>query len=192
MDWKREFETTGALLTGHFKLSSGLHSDRYLQCALLLQWPERAEAAGRELASLLAPFDPRAIVAPALGGVVIGHEVARALRVRSLFTERREGRMELRRGFSFAPGERVVVVEDVLTTGKSTRETMECCSAAGALVVGAGAIVDRGMPAGALPAPHRSLLTLSVPSWPAEECPLCRRGEALEAPGSRHARAAAS
>jgi orotate phosphoribosyltransferase len=182
----RDFEDTGALLTGHFRLSSGLHSDRYLQCARLLRFPDRAEAAGRELADKLREFAPRAIVSPALGGIIIGYETARALGVAFLFAERQDGAFELRRGFRLEPEEKVAVVEDVFTTGKSTREVIERVVAGGGRVVAAGSIVDRGLPSGALPVPSRSLLTLSVPSWPPEECPLCREGRPLEAPGSRY------
>ncbi|HEY3123822.1 MAG TPA: orotate phosphoribosyltransferase [Thermoanaerobaculia bacterium] len=181
-----DFEETGALLTGHFRLSSGLHSDRYLQCARLLMWPARAEAAGRELADKLREFAPRTIVSPALGGIIIGHETARALGVAFLFAERQDGAFELRRGFRLEPEEKVAVVEDVFTTGKSTLEVIERVVAGGGRVVAAGSIVDRGLPSGAFPVPSRSLLTLSVPSWPPEECPLCREGRPLEAPGSRH------
>lgn len=180
-----DFEKTGALLTGHFRLSSGLHSDRYLQCARLLMWPDRAEAAGRELADKLREFGPRAIVSPALGGIIIGHETARALGVAFLFAERQDGAFELRRGFRLEPEEKIAVVEDVFTTGKSTREVIERVVAGGGRVVAAGSIVDRGLPTGALPVPSRSLLTLSVPSWPEELCPLCREGRPLETPGSR-------
>ena len=182
-----DFRDTGALLEGHFRLSSGLHSDRYLQCARLLQWPERAAAAGRDLAAALAEFSPGAVVSPALGGVVIGHEVARALGTRAVFVERQEGAFALRRGFRLEPGERAVVVEDVFTTGKSTREAIEAVEAAGARVVAVGSIVDRGLPAGAFPVPARSLLALRVPAWPEAECPLCRRGVPLDTPGSRFA-----
>ena len=181
----KDFEDTGALLTGHFRLSSGLHSDRYLQCARLLMWPERAEKAGRELAQELSEFTPRAVVSPALGGIVIGHEAARALSVRFLFAERPGVSFEMRRGFRLEPQEPVAVVEDVFTTGKSTREVIALISSLGARPVVAGSIVDRGMPTGALPVPTRSLLSLDVPAWPEAECPLCRKGVALDAPGSR-------
>jgi orotate phosphoribosyltransferase len=183
----RDFEETGALLTGHFRLSSGLHSDRYLQCARLLMWPSRAEAAGRELADRLREFAPKAVVSPALGGVVIGHEVGRALGVRAMFVERREGAFSLLRGFALEAGEPVVVVEDVFTTGKSTREAAAAVEASGGRVVAVGSIVDRGLPPGAFAAPSRSLLSLSVPSWPEAECPLCRKGVPVHAPGSRFA-----
>lgn len=176
---------TGACLTGHFRLSSGRHSDSYLQCARLLMWPGRAEKAGRELAAKLAAFRPGAVVSPAIGGIVIGQEVARALGVRALFAERKEGQFVLRRGFSLSPGERVVVVEDVFTTGGSTREVCAAVDAAGGAVSAVGSIVDRGLPAGAFPVPSASLLSLDVPSWPEKDCPLCARGVALDTPGSR-------
>jgi orotate phosphoribosyltransferase len=181
----RDFEETGALLTGHFRLSSGLHSDRYLQCARLLMWPERAEQAGRELAEKLREFSARAVVSPALGGVVIGHETARALQVPAMFVERKDGAFSLRRGFGLEPSEPVVVVEDVFTTGKSTREAAAAVEAAGGRVVAVGSIVDRGLPAGAFTVPSRSLLSLSVPSWPEAECPLCRKRVPIDSPGSR-------
>jgi orotate phosphoribosyltransferase len=183
----KDFEETGALLTGHFRLSSGLHSDRYLQCARLLMWPERAERAGRELAAMLAEFAPAAVISPALGGVVIGHETARALKLPGMFVERKDGAFALRRGFSLEPGQRVVVVEDVFTTGKSTLEAAAAVEAAGARVVAVGSIVDRGLPPGAFSVPSRSLLALSVPAWPEAECPLCREGRAVDSPGSRFA-----
>ncbi|MGH9369199.1 MAG: orotate phosphoribosyltransferase [Thermoanaerobaculia bacterium] len=181
----QDFIDTGALLEGHFRLSSGLHSDRYLQCARLLQWPGRAEAAGRELAARLSEFRPAVVVSPALGGLIIGHETARALSTRFLFVERQVGRFALRRGFRLERGERSVVVEDVFTTGNSTRETIAAVEQAGGAVVAVGSIVDRGLPAGAFPVPARSLLSLSVPAWKAEECPLCRKGVPVDTPGSR-------
>lgn len=184
----QDFMDTGALLKGHFRLSSGRHSDTYLQCARLLMWPERATAAGRELAEKLAEFPARVVVSPALGGILIGHETARALGTPFLFTERQDGVFAIRRGFRIEPGETAVVVEDVLTTGKSTKEVINTVTAAGGRVVAAGSIVDRGLPPDALPVPTRSLLNLAVPSWPPEVCPLCRDGIPLEAPGSRHAK----
>ena len=186
MNWHHEFDETGALLTGHFKLSSGLHSDRYLQCALVLQWPERARRIGDALADLLGAFSPSVVVGPALGGVIVGYETARALGVRSVFTERKDGAMQLRRGFGFARGERAIVVEDVFTTGKSTRETIAAVEQHGASVVAAGSIVDRGLAPDALVVPWRSLLAIEAPAWPANACPLCAEGFPVEAPGSRH------
>jgi len=185
----RDFEATGALLTGHFRLSSGLHSDRYLQCARLLQWPERAEAAGGELAALVSEFAPALVVSPAMGGIIIGHEVARALRRPFLFAERQEGAFTLRRGFEIQADTPVVVVEDVFTTGKSTREVIEMLRNVGAQTVAAASIVNRGLPAGALPVPSRSLLELQVPAWPESECPLCANGVPISTPGSRYQRA---
>jgi orotate phosphoribosyltransferase len=185
----QDFLDTQALLEGHFRLSSGLHSNRYLQCARLLQWPARAEVAGKELARLLRPYAPGVVVSPALGGLIIGHETARALGVRFLFVERQDGAFALRRGFRFEPGEPAVVVEDVFTTGKSTRESIAAAEAAGARVAAVGSIVDRGLPEGAFAVPSRSLLSLPVPSWAPEDCPLCREGVPLDTPGSRFAEA---
>lgn len=181
----KDFEDTGALLTGHFRLSSGLHSDRYLQCARLLMWPARAEEAGRELAQKLREFSPKAVVSPALGGLIIGHETARALGLPAMFVERTDGAFSLRRGFALQPEDPVVVVEDVFTTGTSTREASSAVEAAGGRVRAVGSIVDRGVPAGSFSVPARSLLSLSVPSWPEDECPLCRQGVPLDTPGSR-------
>ena len=182
----QDFTDTGALLTGHFRLSSGLHSDRYLQCARLLMWPQRAEGAGRELAQRLREFGAEAVVSPALGGVVIGHETARGLGVPAMFVEREDTAFALRRGFALAPGQRVAVVEDVFTTGKSTREAADAVEAAGGRVVAVGSIVDRGLPPGAFAVPARSLLTLDVAAWPVSACPLCRDGAPIDTPGSRY------
>jgi orotate phosphoribosyltransferase len=183
----KEFQETGALLSGHFQLSSGLHSDRYLQCATLLQWPDRAERIGRLLAERLRPSGANVVVSPALGGVIIGHEVARGLGVRALFAERKDGRMQLRRGFRLGASEPVAVVEDVFTTGKSTRETIHAIAQLGGTIVVAGSIVDRGLPPGSLPVATHSLLSIQVPAWPSDQCPLCAEGFPVESPGSRHA-----
>ena len=195
---RRHFEETGALLAGHFRLSSGLHADRYLQCAKVLQHPDRAAALGAALAALLAPERPGVVVSPAMGGVVIGHEVGRALGVRAIFTERVDGAFALRRGFALAEGERVAVIEDVVTTGKSTKEVLDVVRESGAEPVACGAIVDRralavgGVDRRALAVggvggvPFRALLALEVPAWEPAACPLCARGEPLVAPGSRH------
>jgi orotate phosphoribosyltransferase len=185
-DWVlRLLKKTEALLEGHFLLSSGLHSDRYFQCARLLQWPRRAARVGRAIAELCRPLGAQLVVSPALGGVVIGHEVGRALGVRAIFTEREQGVMRLRRGFAIAPGERVLVVEDVVTTGKSTLEAAAAVTAAGGVVVGLASIVDRSGGV-QFPYPFRSLLQLQVATYPPESCPLCREGKlpAIK-PGSR-------
>ena len=176
----------GALLEGHFKLSSGRHSSRYLQCALYLADPARAEAAGRQLAARLKNAAAQLVVAPALGGVIIGHEVARALAdVPFFFTERADGVMTLRRGFRIEPGCRVLVVEDVVTTGGSTRETMQVARAAGAQVVAAVAIVDRSGGTAALDVPLHALLDLALPTYDPAACPLCASGAPIQKPGSR-------
>ena len=137
------FRRSGALLEGHFQLSSGLHSSGYLQCALVLQHPQEASLLGAEIAARVSQLKPEIVVSPALGGVVIGQEVARGLNTRAIFVERRDGTMALRRGFKLQPGERVLIVEDVVTTGRSTRETIEVVRGAGAQVVGVGAGVVR-------------------------------------------------
>jgi len=178
---------SGAQQEGHFLLSSGLHSSQYLQCALVLEDPPSAERLGRELAARLCQ-PPEAVLSPALGGVIIGHEVARAAGARFLFTERdpaRQNRTTLRRGFALRRGERVVVVEDVVTTGRSTREVIEVAQAAGAEVRAVAAIVDRSGGAAQFGVPFVSLLSLEVPAFTPAECELCRRGVPLEKPGSR-------
>ncbi|HUP42415.1 MAG TPA: orotate phosphoribosyltransferase [Thermoanaerobaculia bacterium] len=176
---------SGALERGHFELSSGRHSPAYVQCALLLEEPRRARRVGRALARLLASLRPQAVVSPALGGLVIGHEVAEALGVPFRFTERQDGVMSLRRGFRVEPGERVAVVEDVVTTGRSTREAAAAVTAAGGRVTAVGAIVDRSGGGRPFEVPFFHLLALDLPAWSAEECPLCAEGERPEKPGSR-------
>lgn len=179
------YENAGALLSGHFELSSGLHSSQYLQSALVLLDPDRAERLGKELASR---FEGRAdcVVSPALGGLIIGYEVARALRLPFMFTERKEGKMCLRRGFSIRPGARVVIVEDVVTTGGSVRECMEVVRRHGGLPVHVLALVDRDPKPGRFDVPFASLVQLRVPAFPPESCPLCREGVLPPVkPGSR-------
>jgi len=179
------FRESGALLEGHFRLSSGLHSGGYLQCALVLQHPRHAEALGRAIAERVRGLDPQAVLSPALGGIVIGQEVGRALGVRALFAERQDGTLTLRRGFALAPGERVLVVEDVLTTAGSTRETVGVARAAGARVVGAASIIDRGAEANRLDVPFEPLVRYALPTWDAAVCPLCQQGIPVVKPGSR-------
>lgn len=179
------FRQSGALLEGHFRLSSGLHSDRYLQSALVLQHPDYAEQLGRALAARLQHLQPTALLSPALGGIVIGQEVGRALQVRAIFAERQDGTLTLRRGFTLAPTDRVVVVEDVITTGGSTRETIAAAEAAGASVLGAAAIIDRGADPGRLNIPLQALVRMEVPAYAPEACPMCTKGMPLTKPGSR-------
>jgi orotate phosphoribosyltransferase len=184
------FEQTGAYLKGHFRLSSGLHSRNYLQSALVLQHPAYAEVLGKELAAHLATLSDTGVdlvISPALGGLIIGHEVARALHKRFLFTERETGVMTLRRGFRLNPGERAAIVEDVITTGGSTREVIEVVRAAGAIPVAAGSIIDRSGGAVELGIPRVSLVTLTVEAWEPGNCPLCLAGEPVTKPGSRAA-----
>jgi orotate phosphoribosyltransferase len=178
------FRETGAYLKGHFRLTSGLHSNEYLQCALVLQHPEIAERFGRELAARLPDCD--VVVSPAIGGLPIGHEVARAKGVRFIFTERdASGKMIFRRGFSLKPGEIAVVIEDVVTTGGTTREVIEAVKAAGARVAGAGSIIDRSGGRVDLGVPRVALATLDVVSYSPDDCPLCKQGMPVEKPGSR-------
>ncbi|MSO82472.1 MAG: orotate phosphoribosyltransferase [Acidobacteria bacterium] len=179
------FRRAGALLEGHFRLTSGLHSAGYLQCALVLQHPREAEACGAALADRVRILGAQVVLSPALGGIVIGQEVGRALAVRAIFAERQDGRLTLRRGFTLEPGERVLVVEDVVTTGGSTRETIEVARAAGAIVVGAGAIVDRSGGHQQLDVPFHALAEVSLPTYEPEACPLCLAGQPVVKPGSR-------
>lgn len=179
------FTRTGALLTGHFILTSGLHSPSYLQCALVLQHPAEAEAFGRAIAARFAGQRIDTVAAPAIGGIIIGWETARALGVRSIWTERDNGTMTLRRGFTIRPNENVIVVEDVITTGGSTRETIEALGAAGANVVGAASIIDRSAGRADVGAPRVALATLDVPAVAPDACPQCAAGIPAIKPGSR-------
>jgi orotate phosphoribosyltransferase len=179
------YKKTGALLTGHFLLSSGLHSDRYLQSALVLQQPDIATKLCAALAENFKNEKIDVVIAPALGGVFVSHETARALGVRALFAERVNAELTLRRGFSIKQGERVLVVEDVITTGKSTKETIEVAKKAGGVIVAAGSLVDRSNGKADLGVPYKSLVTLDVPSYTPETCPMCKSGSAPIKPGSR-------
>jgi len=185
------FRSTGAYLQGHFRLTSGLHSPEYLQCALVLQHPEHAARLGQELAGAVqgaAPEKIDVVASPALGGVIVGHEVARTLQARFIFTERdTAGGMTLRRGFRVNPGESAVVIEDVITTGGSTREVVDLLRAQGAVVRAAGSIIDRSGGAADAGAPRVALATLRVETWPPEFCPLCAQGLPVTKPGSRPA-----
>lgn len=178
-------ESSGALQSGHFLLSSGRHSPRYVQCALLLEAPARARRVGRWLAARLEPHGPDSILAPAMGGLLIGHETAATLDVPFRFTERRAGSMELRRGFRLRSGERIAIVEDVVTTGTSTMETAVVARGLGADVLAVASIIDRTGPESPFPFPFESLLSLDFPTWTSEECPLCAEGGTPVKPGSR-------
>lgn len=180
-----EFRTTGALLEGHFQLTSGLHSTVYLQCALVLQFPDKAEAFGRAIAEKYRGERVQLVASPAIGGIVIGHEVARALGARFVWTERESGKMTLRRGFTVAPNEKTLVVEDVITTGGSTRETVEALKEAGANVVGAGSIIDRSGGNADVSVPRTALATLKVLSVDPFVCDACKLGTPAVKPGSR-------
>jgi orotate phosphoribosyltransferase len=179
------YRQTGALLTGHFLLSSGLHSEQYLQSALVLQEPDVATRLCAALAEHFRKERIEAVIAPALGGVFVSHETARALGVRALFAERVNGELTLRRGFTIKPGERVLVVEDVITTGKSTKETIRVVEQAGGVAVAAASLVDRSGGKAELGVPYKSLVTLNVPTYAPEACPLCRAGSSPVKPGSR-------
>jgi orotate phosphoribosyltransferase len=184
------FEKTGAYLRGHFRLTSGLHSGSYLQSALVLRYPEYAERLGREMAARLSDLAKGGkvdfVISPALGGLIVGHETARALGVPFLFTEREPDRkMSLRRGFTIGPGQRAFVVEDVITTGGSTKEVIDIVSAAGGIPVAAGSIIDRSGGVADLGIPRVALETLTVESFDPSQCPLCRNGEPVTKPGSR-------
>src|SRR5437879_997415 len=196
----RLFETAGAIRHGHFELSSGRHSGTYVQCALVLQHPRFAEKLGQALAGLFTDATIEAVVSPAMGGLIIGQEVARALPepkksagggVPALFVERDgSGMMTLRRGFSLAPDQHVLVVEDVWTTGASTQETIRVVEEAGARVVAAGALIDRSGGEIDFEVEAQSLIQLPIASYEEEDCPLCREGSAAVKPGSRFVRTA--
>jgi orotate phosphoribosyltransferase len=201
------FRKSSALLDGHFRLTSGLHSSGYLQCALVLQYPQHAEMLGRAIADRMRAVRANVVLSPAIGGIVIGQEVGRALGVRAIFAERQDGALALRRGFVIGEADRVLIVEDVLTTGGSTRETMQVARAAGGQVVGAASIVNRGPstlrePQGRLEpgreatssgqaavpelgVPFVALLDIALPTYEPDQCPLCAKGLPVIKPGSR-------
>lgn len=176
---------TGALLEGHFLLTSGLHSAHYVQCAKVLQYPQHAETLGRWIATGWHHTAIDVVISPALGGIIIGQEVARALAVRGLFGEREQGRMTLRRGFELMPGERVLVVEDVVTTGGSVQEILQLVQDRQAMAVGVGVILDRSGGQANFPVPFQPLATLHMPNYSSDTCPLCPQGSQPIKPGSR-------
>jgi len=181
------FRQTKGLLEGHFELRSGLHSDRYFQCAMVLQYPTiTARLCGALAERLRAAGIGRgvSVISPAMGGLFVGHEIARALDARSIFAEKQDGRLVLRRGFQIAPGERFVVAEDVVTRGGRVQETADIVRAAGGTVVAVAVLVDRSGGAAQFGVPLVSLLRMTPTTWPPAECPLCRQGSRAEHPGS--------
>ena len=186
-DVVQEFKDKGALLEGHFQLSSGLHSTVYLQCALVLQYPEIAERFGQAIGRHFEGQNIQLVASPAIGGIIIGHEVARALGARFLWTERENGAMRLRRGFTVSNGEKTLVVEDVITTGGSTRDVVEILQARGVKVVAAGSIIDRSGGQADVTVPRTALATLQVAAHYPEQCPMCQLGIPAIKPGSRPA-----
>lgn len=184
-DLPRLLAETGALLEGHFRLSSGLHSRAYVQCARLLEHPANARAIGAALASRIESWKPQRIVAPALGGLIIGYTVAEALDIPMIFTERKEGAMSLRRGFSLGQRVRAAIVEDVVTTGKSTRETAAVIEQLGGEIAGFASILNRSGRDNPFGAPYEALLAMALETWAETDCPLCRGGRPIDAPGSR-------
>ena len=185
MDILSKFRETNALLEGHFVLSSGLHSPKYLQCAKALQQTGDAIEFGKEIAKTYESYDFKTVASPAIGGLVIGFAVAQALGKKFIWTERQNGQMTLRRGFSLAEGERILVVEDVITTGGSTRECITALSVNGGNVIAAASIIDRSNGVADVGVPRTSLASLDVPTYTPDECPLCEQGSPVEKPGSR-------
>lgn len=187
MNYLEHFRQTNALLEGHFILSSGLHSPNYLQCALALAYPADAAKFGRAIAEHFVNENIETVASPAIGGLVIGYAVAQALNVRFIWTERQNGEMTLRRGFSLKENERILVVEDVITTGGSTRECLAALKQNGGKIVGAASIIDRSGGAADVGVPRISLVSMNVPSYKPEDCPLCAEGIEAVKPGSRAA-----
>ena len=176
---------SGALLTGHFKLRSGKHSDHFFQAALLLQYPDKAELACTHLAEKFAGMGVETVISPAVGGLIVGQEVARALKVRAIFADKENDQLVLKRGFQIRPGEKVLVAEDVVTEGGRVRSTVDLVRSLGGEVVGIAVLVDRSGGRAQFDVPFHSLLQLQLPTWEPEECPLCRTGAPLERPGSK-------
>lgn len=188
MSWSLEeaIQRTGVLKEGHFLLSSGRHSRQYMQCAQLLQHPQESAPAGEELAKMFSDLDVDLVVGPALGGVIIAHEVARSLNVRCIFAERKEGEMQIRRGFQVSKGEKVLVIEDVVTTGGSVLEVIRELEALGADIVAVGSLVDRTSGDHPFQVPYRALKAIDIKSYSADNCPLCKEGMPTIKPGSRN------
>lgn len=181
----QHFQDTNALLEGHFLLSSGLHSPKYLQCALALQYPADAAKFGKRIAEHFSDFGIETVASPAIGGLIIGYAVAAALNVRFIWTERQDGKMTVRRGFTVKPGEKILVVEDVITTGGSTRECIAALEKYAADVIGAASIIDRSNGAAEVGVPRIALVSLDVPTYTEDQCPMCFGGDKPIKPGSR-------
>jgi orotate phosphoribosyltransferase len=179
------FEKHNALLSGHFKLSSGLHSGQYLQCALVLQHPDIAEKLAEEIAKKFKDDGADLVIGPALGGVTFAYEIARALGVRGLFTERQDGKMCVRRGFSIGKGEKAIVAEDVITTGGSTKEVIDVVESFGAKVIGVASVIDRSGGSAKFKVRFESLAKIKVETFEEKSCPLCKSGIPVTKPGSR-------
>ncbi len=182
------FADSQALLTGHFCLTSGLHSEHYIQCAQVLQYPHYTARLCAELARRFSTGQIDTVIGPAMGGILVAYETARALNVRSIFAERKEGIMQLRRGFKLQPGEKVLVVEDVITTGGSVREVLDIVRSCGAVPIGIGVLADRSGGKVQFDVPHTSLLQMEVTAYQPEVCPLCSAGLPIDKPGSRTAK----
>ncbi|MDD4816652.1 MAG: orotate phosphoribosyltransferase [Victivallaceae bacterium] len=179
------FEDSKALLTGHFQLRSGKHSNRFFQAALLLQYPDRAELLCSELAKKFAGEKIDTVISPAVGGLIVGQELARALGVRAIFADKDNNKLILKRGFALRPGEKVLVGEDVITEGGRVRETVDLVRSFGAEVVGIAVLVDRSGGKAEFDVRHESLLKLSLPTFEPEDCPMCKAGDPVERPGSK-------
>ncbi len=176
---------TGAVLEGHFLLTSGRHSDRFIQCAQVLQYPDKAEELCRRLAEQFREFDIETVIGPAVGGIIVSYEVARHLHARAIYADKKEGKLLLGRGFRLRPGERALVVEDVTTTGGSVKKVIEIVEECGGKPVGVGVLVDRTAGKIEYPVPAKSVVQLEVESYEKEACPLCRQGVALMDPDTR-------
>ncbi len=179
------FKKTGVMLEGHFLLTSGRHSDKYMQCARLFEYPEYSEMLCKELANRFKHDEVDLVIGPALGGIIMSYEVSRALGVRNIFAERQDGEMTIRRGFNVIPGQRVLVVEDVVTTGGSVKEVLKLLEERQAQIVGVGVIVDRSKGSVDFGYKMESLVSMEVVSYQPDECPICKSGEPLVKPGSR-------
>ncbi len=176
---------SGALLNGHFQLRSGLHSNQFFQAALLLQYPDKAEKACRQLAEAFKGQKIDCVISPAVGGLIVGQELARALGVRAIFADKEDGNLVLKRGFSIRPGEKVVVAEDVVTRGGRVQQTIDLARGLGADIVGIGVIVDRSAGQASFDVPMHSLIQLDLATFEPDTCPLCKEGAQLDRPGSK-------